>query len=237
VLAEVATVRIQTGEAGTYVVLMPACSELDPTLLRGSPDHLARLAMADIEGVAVIEGVPAEVELEVYPGDLTERWLRRRGALLVSGLVVSTEDTRPIVALPRETLELELPTRTGPPGAPRLATGVTEAIFIRDETIRAELAQVRTAKLTGTLRAAVDFEPCVALQDKNGRALWLHAPGQTFNMVAETGRRGRYFVRDVPAGPVTLLVGTRAELERGEPRWTEPFDFGVDGFFVPGTGK
>lgn len=48
--------------------------------------------------------------------------------------------------------------------------------------------------------------------------------GQALVPIVETGARGRFVLRDVPAAPVTLLVGSREELERGEPRWTERHD-------------
>jgi hypothetical protein len=174
----------------------------------------------------LIEGVPADVELEVFDGQLTERFVRRRDVQLIADPVVSTDDTRPIVAGTREMLELEFPALA----ARSKSTVDTSVNRARDDEIRAQLARTRTTTLAGTLPAAIDFEPCVALQDERGRALWLRALGALgwpFEKVAETGARGRYFLRDIPIGPVILLVGTRAELERGEPRWTTRMDVGA----------
>jgi len=341
VLAELATLRIRTGAAGTSIAVLAASSERDPEMPWNPAD--SAFAAADAEGVAVIDEVPAEVELEVCivdargQVDALGHFRRRRADQLVAGLMVSTHDTQAIAVAAGETLELVVPPPTAaapqkvatpqevaaqldpptsaqspgraqlhvevvvngaepgevvivhqpidlpveevlpapplepcddPSGWPRAvqrersigeplavtgatARGVIEVpagpgwlaatgsdidglpltlvgtgrVLVPSGEVRVQFVLGPTAKLAGSIPPAEGFEPCVALQDARGRAVWLRTEGETLVPIIETGARGRYVLRDVPAGPVTLLVGSREELERGEPRWTENYDF------------
>jgi RNA polymerase sigma factor (sigma-70 family) len=203
VLAELAALRVHTPAPGTPVVVTPAESELGGSAHKWvNPIDAARIAFAGSDGLALIEQVAAEIELEVYVHNSPERYARRRADQLVAGLVVSSHDTRPIVVAPGETLELVLPTPV-------------EHVPLPSSYPRREPVPGQTAKLAGSFPTARGFEPCVALHD---------ARGQVLVPISETGARGRFVLRDLPAELVTLLVGSRGELERGEPRWTERFD-------------
>ncbi|MBA2434773.1 MAG: hypothetical protein H0V54_06760, partial [Chthoniobacterales bacterium] len=203
VLAELATLRVRTPAAGTPVAVQPAGSELGESPWRWvNARDLARIVLGDSDGIALIDQVPAEIEIEVYVHSSPDRYVRRRTDQLVAALFVSSHDTQPIVVAPGETLELVVPP-------------TVEHVPLPSSEPRRQPVPGHTAKLAGSFPSAEGFEPCVALQDAYGREL---VP------ISETGARGRYVLRDLPTQAVTLLVGSREELERGEPRWTERLD-------------